>query len=71
MPSKIYRQIFIDRIDSFLRESKSAGLLHHFGLRGEIRESGLGQLLFDILPIDSGIGNDQNYKIMYGGLKLY
>ena len=56
MPSKIYRQILNDRIDTFLRESKSAELVNHLGLRGEIRESGLGKLIADLLPVDWGIG---------------
>lgn len=57
MPSKIYRQILNDRIDTFLRGSKSAELVDHLGLRGEIRESGLGKLIADLLPVDWGIGS--------------
>lgn len=57
MPSKIYRQILNDRIDTFLRDSKSAELVNHLGLRGEIRESGLGKLIADLLPVDWGIGS--------------
>lgn len=57
MQNKIYSQILKNRINSFLKESKSADLLNHLGLRGEIRESGLGKLIADILPIDWGVGS--------------
>ena len=57
MPSKIYKQVLIDRIDAFLRESKTADLITHLGLRGEIRESGFGKLISDILPVDWGVGS--------------
>ncbi len=57
MASKIYRQILTDRIEAFLKESKSADLVNHLGLRGNIRESGLGKLIKDLLPVDWGIGS--------------
>ena len=57
MPSEIYKQIIIDRITSFIKESKSVDLISHLGLRGEIRESGLGKLILDLLPVDWGLGN--------------
>jgi len=57
MPSDIYKQIIINRINAFLEESESIGSLTHAGMRGNIRESGFGKLITDLLPIDWGLGN--------------
>lgn len=57
MANKLYKKIIKDRVDAFLKESKSIDLLTHNGLRGEIRESSIGKLISDLLPIDWGIGS--------------
>ncbi|SFB77089.1 hypothetical protein SAMN04487891_102244 [Flagellimonas taeanensis] len=57
MPNDFYKKILNDRIEDFLSQSKSADLMNHLGLRGEMRESGLGKLIEDLLPIDWGVGS--------------
>lgn len=57
MPNKLYRKLIHDRIQAFLRESETADLLTHLGMRGGIRESALGKLIADLLPVDWGIGS--------------
>ena len=57
MPNVIYKNLLIEKIISFLKESKHLDLISHKGLRGSIRESGLGKLLSPLLPLDWDIGS--------------
>lgn len=56
MPNVIYKKLLIEKIIFFLKESKHLDSISHKGLRGSIRESGLGKLLSPLLPLDWDIG---------------
>jgi len=56
MPNSIYKQLLLDKIEAFLKESRSIDDISHAGLRGEIRESGLGKLISSLLPDEWEIG---------------
>lgn len=56
MPSEIYKKLLLDKIHAFLKESHSIDDISHLGLRGEIRESGLGKLISSLLPAEWDIG---------------
>ncbi len=56
MPNDLYKKLIIDRITSFIKESKSINSISHNGLKGSIRETGIGKLLLPLLPVDWDIG---------------
>lgn len=56
MSSDVYKKLLVDKIQAFLKESRSVDDISHLGLRGEIRESGFGKLISSLLPIDWDIG---------------
>jgi len=53
---KYYRKVIKNRIDSYVANSRILNDLGHNGVIGEIRESGLGKLFEELLPIDWGLG---------------
>lgn len=64
MSNSHYKKLVVSRVGTFVQESKIADKFRHMGLRGEVRESGLGKLIKDLLPatweIGSGIIIDEN-----------
>ncbi len=56
MPNNLYKELIIDKIISFVKESKSIESITHNGLKGSIRETGLGKLFSPLLPVDWDIG---------------
>lgn len=57
MPNKFYKDQIIKRIKSFVEDSNLIESLEHNGMKGEIRESGLGKLFSEFLPSNWDIGS--------------
>ncbi|MGA2624465.1 MAG: DUF6602 domain-containing protein [Bacteroidota bacterium] len=56
MPNDIYKKLLLDKVRAFLKESRTIEGISHLGLRGEIRESGIGKLISSLLPSEWDIG---------------
>ncbi len=59
MPNKIYQDLIKADIAALIAESDSIDLVNHKGLRGNIREYGLGKLISKYLPLEWDIGSGQ------------
>lgn len=59
MANKVFQDILKGDIQNLIRESKSINTLNHQGLKGNIREYGLGKIFEKYLPKDFAIGCGQ------------
>lgn len=59
MPNKIFQDIVKNDINNLIRESEAINDVQHSGLKGNIREFGIGKLLLKYLPHDYAIGSGQ------------
>lgn len=59
MANKIFQDILKGDIQNLINESASINTINHQGLKGDIREYGLGKILEKYLPKDFAIGSGQ------------
>lgn len=59
MANKVFQKILEGDIQNLINESKSINFLNHQGLKGNIREYGLGKIFEKYLPKDFAIGCGQ------------
>ena len=59
MPNKIYQDILKVNIAKLIAESSAINIIGHCGIKGSIREFGLGNLILKYLPHEFDIGKGQ------------